>query len=522
MAESIESVWKRAFDRERTELLEIDGLNVLSGDIDPVFTAVKSDNRGWYCDTCGGRLYVKEYSLRDLHDVIPQWVRDNNNKASPKASPYDRLKYLGPRLLCPNCNKRVSPKEEFAAPKARCTYRMQQYIGLGVMLSPIRQVRKSIDNQISISGIEKIFSGWLKEFDAKVHERMESPDVLGVFVIRTEAEQQLTILLDCRSGNLLDIVEPGDTDALKDRLKALQGKNKTKELFIDPYNWIYDAVKAVYKRASIKMDPLRVSETVRREASADIEAIVRKKADRKLFRDDPKQLSPRRKKKKDWLQWNNPILESIEDDICVMAEAAKREPISPRLSIFSKNLQCYWRNNEIAISNCEVDNLPDSAIDAIRTEQETLSYTNGCGLPALRARTLYTDAAENCFNDFFGIGGENGFNLRKMDGGIMYKAWMSWELNKSSRYVPIDMIPYLIAAIEPAVDVLNSEGSMREMCSHPENRDRLLKKAYQFGFPQWVVERNLAAANRLIRQQRSNRRGDAIERSAWTEEDWQK
>ena len=140
----------------------------------------------------------------------------------------------------------------------------------------------------------------------------------------------------------------------------------------------------------------------------------------------------------------------------------------------------------------------------------------------MRARTLYTDAAENCFNDFFGIGGENGFNLRKMDDGIMYNALMSWELNKSSRYVPIDMIPYLIAAIEPAVDVLNSEGSMREMCFHPENRDRLLKEAYQFGFPQLVVERNLAAANRLIRQQRRNRRGDAIERSAWTEEDWQK
>ena len=509
-------------DHERTKLLEIDELWVLAGDCDPVFTAIvkKQGNYTYKCSKCDIAMYRKDVRTRDLHDVIPEWVRGNRAKV------YDKLQYIYDIYRCSECQTLYKPAVGFAAPRMRCTYRMEQYVGLRMLLSSVSEVMQYVDHTISAAGIEKIFSRWLKGFDKQVHAAMESPAVLGIFVLHTRAGQHFAALLNCYHGNLLDIVESGDCTVLKNRLAGLKKKNETSKIFIDPYSWILDAVRATYPNAEIYTDPSRVSETIRAEASTDIAGIVQKKTERNLFGDNPEDLSSRRKSRKEQLLKTNRKLKDVETLICAIEVAANGKgafaKYQPKFSCTSTQLSQYWEDNSTAINACKIGVLPSEARKVIRRYRESLSYTNGCGLPALRARMLYTDAAENCFNDFFSIEGENRLNLRKMDGGIMYNALMSWELNKSSRYVPIDMIPYLIAAIEPAVDVLNSEGSMREMCSHPENRDRLLKKAYQFGFPQWVVERNLAAANRLIRQQRSNRRGDAIERSAWTEEDWQK
>ena len=104
-------------DHERTKLLKIDELWVLAGDCDPVFTAIvkKQGNYTYKCSKCDIAMYRKDVRTRDLHDVIPEWVRGNRAKV------YDKLQYIYDIYRCSECQTLYKPAVGFAAPRMRCT-----------------------------------------------------------------------------------------------------------------------------------------------------------------------------------------------------------------------------------------------------------------------------------------------------------------------------------------------------------------------------------------------------------------
>lgn len=404
-------------DHARSQLLAIHELTVFSPQSGERVFDAKLNHPVSTCSKCQGVSQAKSKHQRDIKDIIPTWVKE-------KKRPQSTLRYYYHKYMCsdPGCNALFFAPISFAARKMQHTYRFEQFVALSSIIKPYRAVSQELDG-FPPSSVEDLFLKWLASADKWIRKDMPAPETLGIFTVTVQG-RRYTMITNPDKGTLYDILDHVDlktqtnllknTDEetqLRDALSLFKEKARTKYIYIDPYDYIYNAANGNFPNATIYTNYDRICKLARDALAAGVNSKYNRKW-LKLFQMDPKDLSPYLRRKKAELLQKDDSLRELDRHLQKLLSGIAGHDRKGAVEQCCNTLGCiiapdymsvaeYIRNNRYSLAEVPfpLQNksfLPTGTSSIITYIEEQLSAGKGCLFPALRARAIYTEAAEKC------------------------------------------------------------------------------------------------------------------------------
>ena len=182
------------------------------------------------------------------HTSFPQRILD-----VPHGRRQLHIKLKRRRWKCKGCGATITQPLNFMAEKHNMTQRLLEYVQVQSLLRTDLNVAE--ETGVSVRRVRTIRKGFAAHLRNTVH--FETPRVLGIDGVRADGSRCI-IFTDIEAHLVVDLIESGCKESIRDRLKAFPDPSQIRFVLIDMCRTERDAVRLALPHAIIIVDLFHV------------------------------------------------------------------------------------------------------------------------------------------------------------------------------------------------------------------------------------------------------------------------
>lgn len=202
-------------DQSRTRQLGLSELVVLANLGDNLTFYVQPRKRGCtVCPRCGcSKTTIHMSRVRKLRDILPH---------AQGASRFIELDFSFRSYCCSNCKYVFSPVYQFAAPKARLTRRLEDFLVRESFNRSFESVSHITNQTVSPAAIKLLIDRWIQEKD-QTREHPYTASTLGLLSYQSNQTYGILVLnIDDEHPYLVDVLSETGAESMRTALRQFE------------------------------------------------------------------------------------------------------------------------------------------------------------------------------------------------------------------------------------------------------------------------------------------------------------